>query len=162
MEVVRCSGMLGCSWTVWHYKQGDCTLRNYCCENLKFSNILSVSDIIYLLVSDTLYCIQDSILLILYFTVTGINLHLITPIVCVVCIFYTTLVSWIMGLNCTDIGRSQTVAYFHCFGKLKPLIMAKKEHKVFFDMVEVIEIHMLMRDHFLINVAEHQLLHCLK
>lgn len=27
-----------------------------------------------------------------FILVTGINLHLITPIVCVVCIFYTTLV----------------------------------------------------------------------
>lgn len=34
----------------------------------------------------TIYEIQFVIL------VTGINLHLITPIVCVVCIFYTTLV----------------------------------------------------------------------
>lgn len=27
------------------------------------------------------------------FPVTGVNLHMITPIVCIVCIFYTTLVS---------------------------------------------------------------------
>jgi hypothetical protein len=67
-----------------------------------------------------------------------------------------------MGSNCTDAGRAQTVAYFHCFGNLKLLIMAKKEHKEFLDMLEVIEIHMLMRDCSLINVAEHQLLHCLK
>lgn len=25
-----------------------------------------------------------------YFTVTGINVHIITPLVCIVCIFYTT------------------------------------------------------------------------
>ena len=33
-------------------------------------------------------------------TVTGTNLHFITPIVCIVCIFYTTLVS------CTKISKS--------------------------------------------------------
>lgn len=33
-----------------------------------------------------------------FFLVTGINLHLITPIVCIVCIFYTTLVSTTMYL----------------------------------------------------------------
>lgn len=36
-----------------------------------------------------------------FLPVTGINLHLITPIVCIVCIFYTTLVS--MSICCSSL-----------------------------------------------------------
>lgn len=32
-------------------------------------------------------------------SVTGINLHLVTPVVCIVCIFYTTLVSTSISLK---------------------------------------------------------------
>lgn len=40
-----------------------------------------------------LLSLKHNTLILQIFAVTGINLHMITPIVCLVCIFYTTLVS---------------------------------------------------------------------
>lgn len=42
-------------------------------------------------------------------SVTGVNIHVITPIVCIVCIFYTSLVSYIAKVRYLSVNERNVI-----------------------------------------------------